>query len=159
MQITLEDWARLGEVATPIIAFVGLSVVWWQIRAAQQVADRASAFESYRQFVCAAQEHPQFISPDSRLDVKAEKFDGSGDEFRRYEAFVDLMLSTFEEMLYSAPCRESTKYMNNWLSEHRAYLDSPYFNENFRAELSEKMMRLVYAAGSGVEKGNLKGQA
>jgi hypothetical protein len=145
VQMTLQDWAYVGEIATPIVAFVGLFFLWLQIQAGQQTADRASAFENYRQLLLAAQKYPQFIQPeDERLDVTNQKFDEKVDEFRRYEEFVDLMLFTTEEFLDSPSGEPFYEYMKDWSEVHQKYLRSDYFRKHFKNQLSERLQRLVY---------------
>lgn len=142
--MSLQDWAHVAEITTSVAAISGLFFIWLQIRAASDVADSASAFESYRQFLSAALSHPQFISPENKLNVKDGTFDGKEVEFLRYEAFVDMMLSVFDEMLHSASSKEANKYMKGWLREHRGYLDSCYFKKNYKDELSPELLQLIY---------------
>src|SRR5581483_2593291 len=130
--LTLEQWSSLGTIASAIFSFFALGAVivaWLQIRTSQAGAAEADANAIMRSFMEKSLEYAQFIAPHANsVNVNDEKFDGSEIEFRRYEVFVGLVLTTFEHLapVYFADT-PTRNFMIQTLSEHRKYLDSDYF--------------------------------
>jgi hypothetical protein len=93
-------------------------------------------------------EYPEFIAPDPQdVSTTKEEFAGNKKEFRRYEAFVDLMLVTFGEMKRRFPADTAgDAYMSQWLGEHLTYLNSSYFKKTFPDPLSPDLTGLLRKA-------------
>jgi hypothetical protein len=122
-----EKLSQLASVATALIAVLGLAGVWFQLRTTRHAAAETAATNLYVSLLTHALNYPQFVAPnESLIDTHSETFDGSGEEFRRYEVFVELMLTTFDELLRLYPQDTSNRnYMLHWMGEHYKYLDSP----------------------------------
>jgi hypothetical protein len=159
--LTLQDWAHVAEIfialgtaATAVVAAAALLFAKRQLRQAeladaQSTQDRALAdtMGTYRSLMEKALEYPEFIAPDpSLINVTLETFDGSEKEFRRYEAFVELMLTTFEAAEWLPQSEFWTSYVVQWLGEHETYLASDYFKNNFQAQISPELERLLKKA-------------
>jgi hypothetical protein len=156
--MTLQDASYLAEIATGVAAIVTSVVAVWALLFAKQQLKQAenasvqsainTAIEAataiYRSLLERALEYPDFVAPDSSLiDTEHETFNGSQKEFRRYEAFVDLMLTTFEAMIQLPIDKIMESYIVQWLSEHRTYLLSDYFSRLFRKMVSDQLWLLV----------------
>jgi hypothetical protein len=157
--LTLEEWSWIGTIASSIFSFLALAAIvfaWLQIRTsrkvaaaadanAREVAAAADANAIQRSLIEKSLELPQFVAPKSTIvNVKGEKFDGSEVEFRRYEVFVELVLTTFDHLVSNYSSDKPTRnYMIQVLAEHRKYLDSQYFRTEFWNQLSPELMRLV----------------
>jgi hypothetical protein len=146
--LTLEQLSWIGTIASSIFSFLALGAVvfaWIQIRTSQKGAATADANAIQRSLIEKSLEYPQFVAPSpTSVNVKGEKFDGSEVEFRRYEIFVELVLTTFEHLAPIYSWDKSTRnYMIQTLSEHRKYLDSQYFRMGFWNQLSPELTKLV----------------
>ena len=97
--LSLADWALVATIASPIATLIGLFGVMWQVRASSQASDQSTATTYYSDLLHKAMDYAQFIAPEKgQVNTTKEEFAGSRTEFRRYEAFVDLMLVAFEEL-------------------------------------------------------------
>jgi hypothetical protein len=111
-----------------------------QLRQARDAAKEAAASSILRSLLEKALEYPDFIAPvRSDVDVEKETFKGDQREFRRYEQFVDLMLTTFAEMLKLPIDSATDRYINGWLCDHQPYLRSNYFERRFGTMVSEDL--------------------
>jgi hypothetical protein len=146
--MTLEVLGQIATILTPLIAIGGLIGLGCQIRAAREAAADTTAAQFYRQLISKALRYPQFVAPEQKkVDTKNETFDGDRIEFRRYEMFVDLLLTTFDQMReLRKPDRATDLYMLQWIGEHRELLASDYFRENFWDQLTAPMQKLVEQA-------------
>jgi hypothetical protein len=161
--MTLQDASHLADIATAIAtatmsiaAILALLFARRQLRQAEvarhsseQNSLGAAAVAIYCSLLDKALEYPEFIAPDhSIVDTELETFNGDQKEFRRYEAFVDLMLTTFDAMIQLPTDEVMESYIVQWLSEHRTYLLSDYFsrhfmNGHFGKMVSDKLWLLV----------------
>ena len=148
--LTLEQWAFVGTIANPIISLLALAaivVAWQQLRETRDASAVAEANAIHRSLIEKSLEFPKFIAPNPEtVNTKDEEFDCDEDEFRRYESFVELMLTTFEELAPTYSDKGTQKYMVQWLAQHRKYLDSNYFRVDFWDQLSPQLQNLVEAA-------------
>jgi hypothetical protein len=146
---TLEQWSWIGTIASSVFSFLALGAVilaWLQLRASQTDASMAEANAIQRSLIEKSMEFPQFVLPHPDIvDVEAGKFNGSEVEFRRYETFVELVLTTFDHLVSAYSDQPTRKYMIQTLAEHRKYLDSGYFRREFRDQLSSEVTELVEA--------------
>jgi hypothetical protein len=148
--LSLEQWSWIGTIASAVFSFLALGAVifaWRQIRTSTINSAKADANAIQRSLMEKSLEFPQFVAPNPKsVNVKNEEFDGSEVEFRRYEIFVELVLTTLDHLVASYPSDEPTRnYMIQMLSEHRKYLDSAYFREEFWNQLSPEIVHLVEA--------------
>jgi hypothetical protein len=145
--MTLESWVQIATIATPIIAFLGLGGIWFQVEASRKASASSAATQFYTQLLSKGLKYPQFVAPDPtliKINLSEQTFDGNEIEFRRYEMFVDLMLTTFDQMLLSGESNNAIdNYMCQWIHEHKTYLNSDYFKKYFSAQLGPALSELV----------------
>jgi hypothetical protein len=145
--MTLESWVQIATIATPIIAFLGLGGIWLQVEASRKASASSAATQFYTQLLSKGLKYPQFVAPDPtliKINLSEQTFDGNEIEFRRYEMFVDLMLTTFDQMLLSGESNNAIdNYMCQWIHEHKTYLNSDYFKKYFSAQLGPALSELV----------------
>jgi hypothetical protein len=160
MTLTLQDgpqWTdvmtALATLATSVAAVVGIFFAWSQLRQARNAAKEATASAIYRSFLERALEYPDFVAPvPSYVDTEKETFKFDRGEFRRYEQFVDLMLTTFEEMIKVPRKKRGEEfalvdnYINGWLFDHRQYLQSRYYERRFRKMVSDELWKRIQTA-------------
>jgi hypothetical protein len=146
--MTLEALAQVATILTPFVAIVGVIGLACQIRASGRATDSTTAAQFYNHLLSKALEYPRFVAPEPKsVDTENEKFDGDQNEFRRYEMFVDLLLTTFDLMRKLRPIDDATdEYMLQWIREHRKLLSSKYFRDNFWQQLTVPMRELVERA-------------
>lgn len=120
-----------------------------------KASNTATATQFYTELLSKALEYPQFIAPNRQsVHVKNEKFGTSKKEFRRYEAFADLMLTTFGEMKRLGRTDEPLEdYMESWIVPHLPYYQSEYFKTNFEKQLTPKLKQLIANASKRADKG------
>ena len=81
------------------------------------------------------------------VHIKNQTFGKSEKEFRRYEAFLDLMLTTFDEMKRLGRTDEAVEdYMGSWIEPYVNYYESQYFKDNFGKQLSPNLKILIATA-------------
>ena len=146
--LSLDDWSKVGTIAGSVFSFLALAAVvlaWWQLKTSKDDAANANAAEMQSALLVQALEYPQFIAPeDEDVNVADEEFMGEAIEFRRYEAYVELVLTTFEYLIQSyADDKPTRKYMIQSLSLHHQYLDSSYFRKEFLDQLSPELRMLI----------------
>ncbi|MEM7256127.1 MAG: hypothetical protein AAF404_01940 [Pseudomonadota bacterium] len=83
----------VSAVMTAIIALVALVGVKYQLDAAEALQRAQSARDAYRSHLALAVAHPQFSRPDNVCELL------DSDEAAAYEAFVDHLLYSAEQML------------------------------------------------------------
>jgi hypothetical protein len=140
-------------LATSVAAVVAIFFAWCQLRQAREAAKEATASAIYRSFLERALEYPDFVAPvSSHVDTEKETFRFDRGEFRRYEQFVDLMLTTFEEMIKIPREKRGddfvlvNNYINGWLFDHRQYLQSKYYERRFRKMISDDLWERIQKA-------------
>jgi hypothetical protein len=143
----------LAALATCVAAFVGIIFAWCQLRQARGAAKEMTASAVYRSFLERALDYPDFVAPvSSHVDTEGQTFNCDRREFRRYEQFVDLMLATFEELIKAQRKTRAGKitltdhYVNGWLFDHKQYLQSTYFERQFRKMVSEELWQRIQNA-------------
>jgi hypothetical protein len=153
--LSLDDWSKIGTIAGSVFSFLALGAVvlaWRQLTASKEEltaskedAANANAAGMQTALLVQALEYPQFIAPeDEHVNVADEEFMGKTIEFRRYEAYVELVLTTFEYLVQSyADDKPTRKYMIQTLSLHYKYLDSGYFRKYFLEQLSPELRKLI----------------
>jgi hypothetical protein len=157
--MTLQDESYLAEIAIALASIITCAVALWALlfarRQLKQAEDAATqmtqgsaterAVATYRSLLEKALEYPDFIVPDPALvNTKDKTFNGSKIEFRRYEAFVDLMLTTFEGTIWLSIKEGITEsYILQWLRDHHTYLLSDYFKDNFSRMISAELQQLI----------------
>lgn len=146
--LSLSEWALVATIISPLVTFLALLGVIFQVRASNRASDQSTATTYYANFLQRAMEHPEFVAPEPKVvNTIKEEFGGNKKEFRRYEVFVDLMLVTFDEMKRRFPTDKAADiYMSQWLGEHLAYLDSDYFKTAFSDPLSPELSGLMIKA-------------
>jgi hypothetical protein len=148
-------------VATAVMAIAALGALCFarrQLREAQNATKERNASAVYRSLLEKALEYPDFVAPDpSDVNLGEGTFRGERGEFRRYEQFIDLMLTSFEEVIklrhrgkFELPCKGrsegdglSDSYINGWLFDHRVYLQSKYFEQHFRTMVSDELWERI----------------
>jgi len=147
MPLTLEQWSWIGTIASSIFSFLALGAIifaWLQIRTSTEDAAAADANAIQRSLIEKSLELPQFVSPNpTSVNIDAEKFSGSEVEFRRYEIFVELVLTTFDHLASCYPDAPTRRYMIQVIAEHQKYLDSSYFRKEFWEQLSPAAQKLI----------------
>ena len=121
------DWSGVGAMITATIAAIALFYAGKELRAARA----QTAQDIYKEFLIKSLEHPEFIYPDSnKVNPDGELFDGKSDLFWRYEVYVDLMLTAFEQLFeIQGPDEQLQKYVGGYLYCHEKYLLSDYFKQ------------------------------
>jgi hypothetical protein len=130
------DWSGVGALITAIIAAIAILVALRELSAARD----AAANEIYREFLTQSMQFPEFICPDKKF-VNPEKqlFNGNDVQFWKYEVYVDLMLTAFEELFELTPHDpQLMKYIGGYLYSHERYLTSKYFTSHFVDEMDPK---------------------
>jgi hypothetical protein len=147
MGLTLQEWAAVGTIVSPVVSLFALGTViiaWRQLRQSREGARTNDVNAIYRSLLEQALRFPEFVSPRAEIvNAELKEFDGDPKEFHRYEAFVDLMLTTFDEMQSTKVDPHMRDYMVEWVACHSTYLDSKHFRKNFSTHLSETLRKLV----------------
>ncbi len=80
--------------------------------------------------------NPRFSSPDlAKLDLKARTFDGSAEEFERYEWYVARLVYTLDECLSLAPIPQWYAVAKTQLANHKKYFASDYYKYSLRMRM------------------------
>jgi hypothetical protein len=124
-----------------IAAFVGigsavLTMLAWRGEKAKKL---------YLSHCDVALANPRFSSPDlAKLDLKAKIFDGSAEEFERYEWYVARLVYTLDECLSLAPIPQWYSVARTQLSNHKEYFASDYYqNQDYLSHYSLRMRMLI----------------
>jgi hypothetical protein len=89
--------------------------------------------------------NPRFSSPGlARVDLEAKTFDGSAEEFERYEWFVARLVYTLDECLALSPIPQWYAVAKTQLANHKRYLASDYYkNQGYLSHYSLRMRMLI----------------
>jgi hypothetical protein len=89
--------------------------------------------------------NPRFSSPDlAKLDLKTKTFDGSAEEFERYEWYVARLVYTLDECLALAPIPQWYAVARTQLANHKKYFASDYYqNQDYLSHYSLRMRMLI----------------
>lgn len=108
-----EQLGGLGAIVTALAAIVAIIVIPLQIRSADVIQQDQTAREIYREFLNLTVQKPEVAS----ADYCAIKDDAG---LAAYEAYVDYLLYTTEQMMALSPDWQDT--MASYLSGHMSYL-------------------------------------
>ncbi len=103
----------VGTLITAIIAIAALVGVKWQIDASARIQQEQSARDIYREFLNISISKPEFARPNYCV-IKGTPAEPA------YEAYVDYMLYTTEQLMATAPDWEPV--LESYLHDHRDYL-------------------------------------
>jgi hypothetical protein len=124
-----------------IAAFVGiggavLTMLAWRGEKAKKL---------YLSHCDVALANPRFSSPDlAKLDLKAKTFDGSAEEFERYEWYVARLVYTLDECLALAPIPQWYAAAKTQLASHQGYFASDsYQKQGYLSHYSLRMRMLI----------------
>jgi hypothetical protein len=89
--------------------------------------------------------NPRFSSPDlAKLDLKAKTFDGSAEEFERYEWYVARLVYTLDECVALAPIPQWYAVERTQLANHKKYFASDYYKkQDYLSHYSLRMRMLI----------------
>jgi len=138
------DWLRrnaepleaAGALVTAAAALVAITVIPWQIAAADRIGRDQTAREIYREFLNLTAQKPDLAAADYCALPE-------GRERVAYTAYVEYLLYTTEQMIDTDPSWRGP--MESYLSGHMAYLCS---NEDW-ASLSEDVYGIVQGLKAG----------
>jgi hypothetical protein len=143
-------YADIATVATSIIAALA-AVFTLGIYFGQRISDRRSFAKGLvREYVQVALENPRFANPQlAEIDFAARTFDGSREDFEKYERFVDFVLWTDEEVLSILKDDRWRASVRQNLGEHRAYLQTGIYGD-YAAFFSPELVLLIRQVVEGV---------
>ena len=89
--------------------------------------------------------NPRFSSPDlAELDLRAKTFDGSAEEFERYEWYVARLVYTLDGCLALAPIPQWYAVVRTQLANHKKYFASDYYKkQDYLSHYSLRMRMLI----------------
>ncbi|WP_421723384.1 hypothetical protein [Bauldia sp.] len=108
-----------------IFAFVGISMVYVQIRGQRAIQREATAMGLFREYLREAIERPDLASPD----YDQIKQQGNRADIVRYELFVANMLYSFDEVLLGTQSKDWRAVVRGELARHADYLRSAEFQK------------------------------
>jgi hypothetical protein len=117
----MRGWSRhapsIQSIATAVTALVAVAAlvgVWFQIDANERIQQEQSARDTYRSHLALAVAHPTYAQPLNGCEMITSS------EGASYQAFVDHLLYSAEQMLVTAKGWEST-FLSD-LEPHADYL-------------------------------------
>lgn len=124
----LQALSNLATILLTLISLAAAFVAYRQIKATVASQKEVTANSIFTEYLREAIKFPKFIRPkQDAFDFEKETFEGSREEFSRYEFFVDIMLTAFELIFQLNPGEDWKHEMETHFREHRSYLGSGYF--------------------------------
>jgi|GEM_PF-4808727 len=120
----------LATVAAAIFAFVGIAMVYIQIRENRAVQREATAKSLFRQYLQEAFERPELVHPDhDQLRQQGRSV--------QYELFVANMLWSFDEVLQNMRSDDWCEVVHGEVARHAEYIRSAEFQSKRRYYASD----------------------
>jgi hypothetical protein len=137
------DWAGVGAMITAAIAGIALLYAGKELRSART----HTAQDIYKEFLIRSLEHPEFICPEpEEVDPDRQLFGKNSDRFWRYEVYIDLLLTAFEQLFeIEGDNRQLENYIGGYLYSHEKYLQSEYFKQ-FIGEMDDAFWQFTVRA-------------
>ena len=89
--------------------------------------------------------NPKLSNPElARLDMDSKTFDGSAEEFERYEWYVARLVYVLDECLHLCPTPQWYSVAKTQLGNHKAYFASDYYrSQDYLSHYSVRMRMLI----------------
>ncbi len=110
---------------TAILAFVGIAMVYVQIRGQRAIQREATAMSLFREYLKEALERPDLHNPDPD-QIKQRR------SSIQYELFVANMLWSFDAVLQNMRSRDWRDVVRDEVARHAEYLRSAEFQKQRR---------------------------
>ncbi len=132
--LTLVELAEVIEgfatALAAIVAFVGIAMVYVQIRGQRAIQREATAMSLFRQYLQEALERPELANPDyDRLRQQGRS--------AQYELFVANMLYSFDEVLQNTRSTDWREIVRGEVARHGDFLCSAEFQKQRRYYAAE----------------------
>lgn len=143
--LTLVELAEVIEgfatALAAIVAFVGIAMVYVQIRGQRAIQREATAMSLFRQYLQEALERPELANPDhDRLRQEGGLV--------QYEFFVANMLYSFDEVLQTTRSADWREIVRGEVARHAAFLCSAEFKTQRRYYAGE-ILAIIDAVCAG----------
>jgi hypothetical protein len=137
--------ADIATAAGFVVAAFAAVIGYWQFVVNIRENREIAAKQLFSQYEVLCLSHPKFANPSlAAIDFAKGTFDGSVEEFERYQWFVSHVDTVCEEIMFLSKRKDWGATLASQLEYHSAYFNSEYYERSgYFAHVSPPIQRLL----------------